>query len=220
MAKDGCRFISIREAKELDLKAQKKFGMPVLLLMENAGRAVFEESVKVAKKKNNVVVFCGKGNNGGDGFAACRHFLTYGLFPEIFLVGKACEVYNEAKVNLDILKRMKQKIFEIDEGNLDFVRKRVLGADFIIDALLGVGLLGDVRGVYRDLINMINSSSAYVLSVDIPSGLDANTGRVLGCCVKANKTVTFVAKKLGMAAGEGAQYCGRIAVKDLGLPFF
>ncbi len=220
MAKNGCRFISIREAKELDLKAQKKFGMPVLLLMENAGRAVFEESVKVAKKKNNVVVLCGKGNNGGDGFAACRHFLACGIKPEIFLAGKACEVYNEAKINLDILKRMKQKIFEIDEGNLDFVRKRVLGADFIIDALLGVGLFGDVRGVYRDLINMINSSSAYVLSVDIPSGLDANTGRVLGCCVKANKTVTFVAKKLGMTAGEGVRYCGRIAVKDLGLPFF
>ncbi len=211
-------FISSCEAKELDLKAQEEFGMPVLLLMENAGRAVAEEAIKTLKGSGKVAALCGKGNNGGDGLAACRHLLTRGIKPEIFLAGKACEVYNEAKVNLDILKKLKQEIFEIDEGNLDFVKKRVLRADFIIDALLGVGLQGQVRGIYHGLINMINFSNAYVLSVDIPSGLDANTGEVLGCCVKANKTVTFVAKKLGMAAGKGAKYCGRIVVKDLGLP--
>lgn len=214
------RFISSREAKELDLKAQEKFGMPVLLLMENAGRAVAEEAIKVLKGKSKVAALCGKGNNGGDGFAACRHLLSCGIKPEIFLAGKACEVYNEAKVNLDILKKLKQEIFEIGEDNLDCVKKRVLRADFIIDALLGVGLQGQVRGIYRGLINTINFSNAYVLSVDIPSGLDANTGEVLGCCVKANKTVTFAAKKLGMSAGKGAKYCGSIEVRGLGVPFF
>ncbi len=214
------RFISSREAKELDLKARDLFGMPVLLLMENAGRAVAEEAIKTLKGKAKIVALCGKGNNGGDGFAASRHLLSRGIKPEIFLAGKVSEVYNEANLNLGILKKLKQEIFEIDENNLDFVKKRVLRADFIIDALLGVGVQGQVRGTCRDLIDMINFSNAYVLSVDIPSGLDANTGEVLGCCVKANKTVTFAAKKLGMAAGKGAKYCGRIVVKDLGLPFF
>ncbi len=188
--------------------------------MENAGRAVAQSVLKTLGTVigQRIIILIGPGNNGGDGFAACRHFLACGIKPEMFLAGKACEVFNEAKVNLDILENMKQKIFEINADNLIRARRRILRADFIVDALLGVGLRGDVRGVYRDLINMINSSGAYVLSVDIPSGLDANTGRVLGCCVKASKTVTFVAKKLGMSSGEGAKYCGRIAVKDLGLP--
>lgn len=214
------RFISRREAKELDLKAQEAFGMPVLLLMENAGRAVAEETIKALKGRGKVAVLCGKGNNGGDGFAACRHLLTGGIKPEIFLAGKTSEVYKDAKINLDILKKLKQQIFEIDENNLNFVIERVSKADLIIDALLGVGLQGQVRGIYRDLVNVINSFHAYVLSVDIPSGLDADTGEVLGCCVKADRTVTFVAKKRAMAAGKGAKYCGRIAVKDIGLPFF
>ncbi len=212
------RFISSRKAKELDVRAQKQFGLSVLLLMENAGRAVAEETIKAVNKKGSVVVLCGKGNNGADGFVACRHLLTCGIKPEIFLAGRASGVYNDAKINLDILKRLKQKVFEVDENNLNLAIKRVLKADFIIDALLGVGLRGEVRGVYRDLINIVNSSKAYVLSVDIPSGLDSNTGRTLGCCVKANKTVTFVAKKLGMDRDKGAKYCGRIVVKDLGVP--
>jgi len=83
---------------------------------------------------------------------------------------------------------------------------------------LGVGLEGEVRGIFRDLIGIINSSKAYILSVDMPSGLDAATGKILGCCVQADKTVTFVAKKRGMVLGEGPKYCGKVVVKDLGIP--
>ncbi len=214
------KFISSRKAKELDVKAQKQFGLSVLLLMENAGRAIADETIKAVNKKSRVVALCGKGNNGGDGFVACRHLLTYGIKPEIFLAGRASEVHNDAKINLDILKKLKQKIFEVDENNLNCMIKRVLKADFIIDALLGVGLQGEVKGVYRGLVNIVNSSKAYVLSVDVPSGLDSNRGLALGCCVKANKTVTFVARKLGMDRDKGAKYCGRIVVRDLGVPFF
>ena len=98
------------------------------------------------------------------------------------------------------------------------MKNKISKYNLIIDALLGVGLAGEVRGIFRDLIGIINLSKAYILSVDIPSGLDATTGKVLGCCVKADKTVTFVAKKRGMVLGEGPKFCGRVVVRDLGIP--
>jgi len=98
------------------------------------------------------------------------------------------------------------------------VKRRILRYNLIIDALLGVGLKGDVHGIYRDLIGIMNTAKAYMLSADIPSGLDATTGKVLGCCVKADKTVTFVARKRGMVVGEGRKFCGKVVVKDLGIP--
>jgi NAD(P)H-hydrate epimerase len=137
---------------------------------------------------------------------------------DIFLAGKISEVENEARINLDILIKLKQRIIEVGGEKLHFVKNKISECALVIDALLGVGLVGQVRGVYRDLIGMINSSQAYVLSVDIPSGLDATTGEVLGCCVRADRTVTFVSKKRGMIFGEGPRYCGIVVVKDLGIP--
>lgn len=162
--------------------------------------------------------FCGKGNNGGDGFVMVRHLLAAGIKPDIFLAGDINDVENEARVNLEILLKLRQKVIEVGEENLDLIKNKISKYTLIIDALLGVGLTGEVRGIFRDLIGIINLSQAYILSVDIPSGLDATTGKVLGCCVKADKTVTFVAKKQGMVLGEGPKYCGRVAVKDLGIP--
>jgi len=211
--------ITASQAKGLDLKAQKDFGVPTLLLMENAGRAVSEEALKSIKdKKISVSIICGRGNNGGDGFCAARHLLVAGVKPHVFLAGKIADVKNEARVNLDILIRLKQKIFEVNERNLRLIKRKVLKRGLIIDALLGVGLRGEVSGVYRDLIALINSSSAQIISVDIPSGLDATSGKVLGCCVKAHKTITFVAKKKGMLKAGGPKHCGKVKVVDIGLP--
>jgi hydroxyethylthiazole kinase-like uncharacterized protein yjeF len=212
------KIITSQEAKAIDRNAREKLGISPLVLMENAGRAVAEESSRVLKKHKRVAVFCGKGNNGGDGFVAARHLLTRGVKPYIFLAGRVEEVRNEARENLEIIVNLRQKIVELTENKL-YLAKRVLSRNsLIIDALLGVGLKGEVRGVYRGLIEMINASKKYVLSVDIPSGLDANTGRILGNGVKANKTVTFVAKKKGMTKGEGPRYCGKVIVADLGIP--
>jgi NAD(P)H-hydrate epimerase len=143
--------------------------------------------------------------------------LVKGIRPDIFLAGKIEEIRNEARVNLDILFKLKQKITEINEENLDIVKNKIHKYDLIIDAIFGVGLKGELRGIYKDLIGIINSSKAYILSVDIPSGLNATTGEILGCCVKADKTITFIAKKQGMVLGEGPKYCGKVIVKDLGI---
>ncbi len=227
------KLLTAADAKAIDIKAKDILGISTLVLMENAGRHLAEEALEILRGRKSIAifcgntrskrmlrcaVFCGKGNNGGDGFVAARHLLTAGIKPDIFLAGNINAVENEARVNLEILLKLKQKVIEVEEENLDLVKNKISKYNLIIDALLGVGLAGEVRGIYRDLIGIINTSKAYILSVDIPSGLDATTGKALGCCVKADKTVTFVAKKCGMAMGDGPKYCGRVVVKDLGIP--
>ncbi len=212
------RILTTQAAKAIDIKAKEVFGISTLVLMENAGRSVAEEVIKILHGKTSIAIFCGKGNNGGDGFVAARHLLAKDIKPDIFLARKISEVENEARTNLEILLKLKQKIIEVEEENLHLVKDKVSKYSLIIDALLGVGLKGEVRGIFRDLIGIINSSKAYILSVDIPSGLDATTGKALGCCVKADKTVTFVAKKRGVVLGDGPKYCGRVIVADLGIP--
>jgi len=212
------KLLTAKEAKDIDRRAKEIFGISTLVLMENAGRGVAEEVVKILRGRKNVAVFCGRGNNGGDGLVAARHLLTCGVNLSIFLAGRIRDVENEAGINLEILLKMKQKIIEVGEENLHLIRNKIFKYALITDALLGIGLQGKVKGVVRDLIGIINSSKAYILSVDIPSGLDATEGKALGCCIKADMTVTFVAKKRGMVIGEGPKYCGRIVVKDLGIP--
>ncbi|MFH1414068.1 MAG: NAD(P)H-hydrate epimerase [Candidatus Omnitrophota bacterium] len=217
MAKSS-KLITAGEAKRIDAFAREKLGISTLILMENAGRAVAEEALKVLTPRKHIAIFCGKGNNGGDGFVAARHLLAQGLKPKIYLAGKIREVKNEARVNLDILLKLKQKVFEVSEENIGLVKNQVSKCGLIIDALLGVGLQGRVRGIFCDLIEVINASNSCVLSIDIPSGLDGTTGNILGCCVRADKTVTFVARKSGMIIKHANKLSGKIAVRDLGIP--
>jgi len=202
----------------LDIKAREKFGIPTLVLMENAGSAVAEVAEGVYQKRpGKIAVFCGSGNNGGDGFCAARHLFCRGYKPKVYLAGKISDVENEARVNLESWLKLKQKIIQIKLGNLKQINKEVKRSGLIIDALLGVGVAGQIRPLYQAAIDIINSAQAYVLAVDIPSGLDATSGRPLGRCVKADTTVTFVAKKRGMVYGEGKQHCGEILVKSIGI---
>ncbi len=217
MKKTKC-ILTAAQAKALDKKALEKYGISTLVLMENAGRAISNEAIKVLKSKRKLAIFCGTGNNGGDGFCAARHLLTSGIKSEVYLIGRRKDVKNEAKINLDILIKLKQKVLEIKPENIYLIKNKIKGYKLIIDALLGVGLKGKVRPVYQEVINIINASKAYILSVDIPSGLDATTGKVLGTCVKADKTITFVGKKRGMIYGEGNKYCGKVLVRDIGVP--
>jgi len=212
------RIITSQQARAIDINAKEEFGISVLVLMENAGHAVAEESLKALRGKETVAIFCGKGNNGGDGFVAARHLLARGIKPDIFLVGNISGVKREARINLKILQKLRQKVLELTGSNLNLVKNNISRYSLVVDALLGVGLKGEVKGIFADLIEIINNSGTYILSVDIPSGLDANTGKTLGCCMKADKTVTFIAKKRGMVLGMGKKYCGKVVVKDLGIP--
>ncbi|MCK9594294.1 MAG: NAD(P)H-hydrate epimerase [Candidatus Omnitrophica bacterium] len=214
--KSGQRLLTARQSKEIDRRAQMDLGISTLTLMENAGRAVAVEAGKFSKGK--IAVVCGKGNNGGDGFVAVRHLLSLGIKPTVFLAGKIDDVAGQARTNLDILIRLKQKVVEVGARDLRLIKRGFFDYGSVIDALLGVGLSGEARGIYKELIDLINFSKAYILSVDIPSGLDATTGKVLGSCVKADKTITFAAMKRGMTIGAGPRYCGKIVVADIGVP--
>lgn len=211
----GFEGLTAVEARAIDAEA-KAIGISALVLMENAGRAVAEEAVRMLGEKRSVGIFCGKGNNGGDGFTAARHLLSFGLKPDVFLVGRIEDAAGEAGVNLKILQKLKQEIVEVDSAVPADLDKRLSEYDLIVDALLGVGLSGVVRGVTAELISLINSAGKSVLSVDIPSGLDAATGEALGEAVKASRTVTFVAPKRGMLSDSGAKYCGEVIVKPIG----
>jgi hydroxyethylthiazole kinase-like uncharacterized protein yjeF len=225
--------LSVRQAKEIDRKARELLGISTLVLMENAGRAVAEELIRMSRRQakvaifcgntrlhrmNRCAIFCGKGNNGGDGLVAARHLLLQGIKSDIFLAADIAEVKNEARTNLDIIIKLKQKVFEVRQDNLRLVRVKAMRYSLIVDALLGIGLSGEVSGLFADLIGIINISKAKKLSVDIPSGLDADNGKALGCCVTADTTVTFAACKRGMTRGAGPKHCGRIVVRDLGIP--
>ncbi len=193
------------QAKDFDRFAQEELKIPSIILMENAGRNV----AKVARQmtKGSVLVVCGKGNNGGDGLVAARHLINADYQVKVMLVasGKGQGARNH-QVNLEILKKMKATF--VDE---------ICETDLIIDAIFGIGLSSDVKEPYKSVIEKINSSGKPVLSVDVPSGLDATTGKILGCAISATKTVTFVAAKIGFYKNDGPSVCGEIVVEDIGI---
>lgn len=211
---DSMRSISVSQAKKFDRLAQEKFGIPSLILMENAGRSVAEEAVKMLRGRKRVVIVCGAGNNGGDGLVAARHLLNAGITVEVYLVGNLSKLKPDPKTNLKILTRMKQKIVKIRAvKNLRNIKRN----DLIIDAIFGIGLKSEVRDLYADVIQFLNQLHKPILAIDVPSGLDADTGKVLGIAIKARKTVTFVASKKGFSRVDGLKYCGKIVVKDIGI---
>lgn len=199
------RPLSVRQAQSFDKFAQEKLGVPSIILMENAGRSVAEE----ARGAKTVAVVCGTGNNGGDGFVAARHLLNSGTKVSLCLVGPRAKLKPDAKANLNILLKMGIKIKKTLAG--------LAKHDLIIDALFGIGLNSPVTGPYRAAIEAINDSGVPVLAVDVPSGLDADTGKVLGVAVRAKKTVTFAAPKQGFFKADGPAYCGRIIIRDIGV---
>lgn len=210
------QYLTSEKAKELDALARKRYSMPTLLLMENAGGAVAEHALNIMGIKPKAAVICGRGNNGGDGFVCARHLLAKGKKVDVFLVCSPLDVKAEAAVNLSILMRLGKKPVHLGLQNipgLDLTKY-----DLIVDAIFGTGFKGVLAPDVKSVIGGINAANKAVLSVDIPSGLDANSGTVSDICVKASRTVTFIAAKRGLIAGDGPKYCGKVCVEDLGIP--
>ena len=213
------KFCTAAEMRRLDEKTISECGIPGVVLMENAGRGA---SVLVLKHfgelgRRLVAVICGRGNNGGDGFVMARVFHGWGARVRIFLLGEREKVGGDARINLEAAMNMGLEIVEIkDESHLELLD--LTGADLIIDAILGTGLSSEVRGLFRDVIERINSSPAPVAAVDMPSGLDSDTGRVMGTAVAADLTVTFGLPKVGLLLPPGEELAGRLEVVDIGIP--
>ena len=208
------RSVTVAQAQAFDKLAQERFGIPSLILMENAGRSVAEEALKMLRGKNKAAIICGMGNNGGDGLVAARHLLNAGVDAKVYLLGESSKIKADPKINLSILVKMKQKIIKVGSlKDLSGINK----SDLVIDAIFGIGLRSEVRSPYSEVISFINRSGKPVLAVDVPSGLDADTGKVLGAAIKARKTVTFIAPKRGFLRNYGPRHCGKVVVREIGI---
>jgi NAD(P)H-hydrate epimerase len=213
-----------QQMKEFDAQAMRDFAIPSLLLMENAGHSVCELLIQRIPDlfKKRVVIVAGKGNNGGDGLCVARHLLVRGLLKErlrAFLVGKPENLSEETETQAEILERFGLKIrYLTSEGDLTMLDEALSQADVVLDALLGIGVKGPVRGLLGPVIERINASQAFVVSVDLPSGVDADAGHVGSVAVRADLTITLEALKLGLLLYPGREYAGEITVARLGYP--
>jgi NAD(P)H-hydrate epimerase len=209
------------QVRSFDAFAINTLGIPGTVLMENAGRSCAELIMEKLASIDNpeVSIFCGTGNNGGDGYVIARHLLNKGIKTHVIIAGDRDKIKGDAKTNLDILEKMGQHIQTLDlaSSNISAKVESCCQANLIVDALLGTGLKGMLRDDYQILINSINSLKIPVIAVDIPSGLDCDTGCPLGASIKAQATVTFVAVKKGFATSpEAEKFTGEIFVASIG----
>jgi len=207
------------QMRTLDRATIEGYGIPGVVLMENAGRAVAEAAAQTAAamaSDGHILVLCGRGNNGGDGFVAARHLHNKGLSVEICLLTEADKLSGEAAANYNIARQMGLTIREMPEAQgLDDC---LVAADLVIDAILGTGISGEVRGAARTGIEAVNKANLPVIAVDIPSGVSADTGAILGEAVEAQRTLTFGLAKVGHYCYPGCRYCGEIEIVDISLP--
>ena len=218
-----CVVMSRDEVRAFDRWAINTLGIPGVVLMENAGRScaelIKEKLQDVSSPK--VCIFCGTGNNGGDGYVIARHLLNSGFSVIVVICGEPSKIKGDAKVNLDILERLGQPIEQLNLRDSDIpgqVKAFTTGADMLVDSLFGTGLSGQLSDEYKQLIESINARNCPILAVDIPSGVDCDTGEPLGAAIKAAYTVTFAAVKKGFTSTSGtARYTGEIFVASIGV---
>ncbi|MTI80947.1 MAG: NAD(P)H-hydrate dehydratase [Firmicutes bacterium] len=210
------------EIREIDHIAITDYGIPGVVLMENAGIRVVDA---VCRQLNGdvrgkvITVFAGKGNNGGDGLVVARHLLNMGADVRVLMVTDPTNLTGDAKVNFNIWKKMGQKVYPIHQANgINLVKVSLLNTNLIVDAMFGTGFKGVVNEKLGRIIQLINNNGAPVVAVDIPSGLEADTGNIGGDCVHADATITFGLPKLGMVLETGASVCGEVEVVDISLP--
>lgn len=217
--------MSCEQVRSFDKWAINTLCITGVVLMENAGRSCAEliKNILASKSVPKVAIICGTGNNGGDGFVIARHLLNWNFGVSVFIIGRRDKIKGDAKINLEILEKMGQKIVYIDldrENFEDYIKNESKDADLIVDAIFGTGLSGRLDDKYRNLINCLNSSNIDILSVDIPSGLDCDTGQILGAAVKAAYTVTFVAFKKGFASQKAKPFIGKVYIASIGVETF
>jgi hydroxyethylthiazole kinase-like uncharacterized protein yjeF len=207
--------------RELDRRAIEEFGIPGLVLMENAARgtvsAMFRHFPDLRTKR--VGILAGRGNNGGDALAVARYLLNRGIVCQVSLLAPKEEIKGDAAANLEILRRMGAEIGEIlNLEAWESQKGKMAENDLWVDGIFGTGLKGPVQGFFHEIIEFVNSLGRPVVSLDIPSGLDADNGQVLGICIQAGLTVTFGLAKRGLLVQPGAQYCGKLVIVDISLP--
>jgi hydroxyethylthiazole kinase-like uncharacterized protein yjeF len=213
--------VTANEMQKMDRSTIESFGLPGRILMENAGRGAtqfFLEQFKDAENKK-VGVIAGRGNNGGDGFVIARYLAQKGIRVTVYLLSEHQKVSGDAAANLQLLSPLKVPVIETPDATSFSAHETAMRHEAIwIDAILGTGLRSDVKGFFKDVINFINQSNKPVFAVDIPSGLNSDTGQPCGACVRADATATFAFAKTGHFLFPGADYTGNLKIIDIGVP--
>ena len=236
------KYVTAFEMQEIDRRAIQEFGIPSILLMENAGRSVADEICKIVNAKtgsvssergspapasaNHIAIFCGKGNNGGDGFVAARHLINRGFQVNVFFFQNSSEMKPDPLINFKILQKMTARAAQAalllidctNTFNLAEMKQAIDRSSVVVDALFGIGLSKPIDNPFKTVIQLINQSETNVVSVDIPSGLHADTGEVMGVCIQADTTVTLALPKKGFLLNRAGRYTGKIIVADISIP--
>jgi NAD(P)H-hydrate epimerase len=211
------KYLTRQELRDLDRLAVVEYGVPAEVLMENAGRSVAELLLDLGAK-GPALICCGKGNNGGDGFVVARHLDLRCVPLQILLFGKPDDLRGEAKTNFTILERAGLRVHSISDIDFQNLDRDLAGAEWIVDALYGTGFKGSIRAPMDEVVNRINASGRPVLAIDIPSGLDCDSGIASGPAVRARHTITFVASKVGFQNPAAAPYLGQLHITGIGAP--
>lgn len=207
------KIVNSSQIKLLDKKTIEEFGIPSLVLMERAGLEVF----KILQKEfyfNKILILCGTGNNGGDGLVLARLFHSINKKVTVILVGGDNKRTSENNHQLNLVKKLGIEILEYN-NNIDFDNY-----ELIIDSIFGVGLTRNIEGIYFDIIKKSNESNSFKVAIDIPSGIDADNGKILGICFKSNITITFALPKIAHYSDQCIDYIGDLYIVDIGIPEF
>jgi len=209
-----------QEMQNIDRRARDEYGIPTLLLMENAAFGITRvlEELFGPVKGRRITIIAGKGNNGGDGLAAARLLHNRGARVQVYLLSEPSSVTGDAATNLLIVSKMGMEIYSKGSFELEGLRSALTHSHVIIDAIFGTGLSSPVKGEYADVIDLINHSGRPVVAVDIPSGIHSDTGEVMGTAVRATETVTFALPKRGHLLYPGCDFTGRLHIIDISIP--
>ena len=216
------KIVSAQQMREIDRVASTQYQIPSLILMENAGLRVVE-AVETALEgidgEKRVLILAGRGNNGGDGLVAARHLLNSGVMVDTFLLGNPKELTPDATVNYSILEQLTERIYPLtEEEHLEQFVLALMNCDLVVDAIYGIGFRGQMPPLEARIAGMINRTAKPVVAVDIPSGVEADTGQVNGEAIRATWTVTLALPKPGFFCRSGADLIGMLTVGDISIP--
>jgi hydroxyethylthiazole kinase-like uncharacterized protein yjeF len=222
------KLVTAEQMQDLDRKTIKTYGIPGIVLMENAGRGAAEQVLRYFSQiraggdpllKGHVAILAGPGNNGGDGFVIARHLKNWGVQTTIYLLASTKDVKGDALINLQAWLTMEGGLVEVTSTtHFLSIKQELSQTNLIVDAILGTGLHSAVTGLIKEVIAFINEQQRPVMAVDIPSGIDATSGKVLGDAVRATLTATFGLAKIGQVVEPGASYVGKLEVIDISIP--
>jgi NAD(P)H-hydrate epimerase len=215
------RILNAAQMREADRVTIEEIGIPSLVLMENAGRQVVAaiEAAYESRLDGRIGVLCGRGNNGGDGFVVARTLIQRGVDAAVFVIGSVADVRGDARLNLDILGRLGLSVVEIgDEQTWELHFSEISQCTLIVDAMFGTGLKSALGGMMETVVADVNASGIPIVSIDLPSGLSADTPHVIGDCIDASMTVTLAAPKLPLVLPPGETRAGDVVIADIGIP--